>query len=49
MVFGNDRQVTAKGMDFPSGWLLIFPTRGAQILLQISLLSRMIELLLGTN
>lgn len=31
MVFGNNSQVTAKEMDFPSGWQFIFAARGAWI------------------
>lgn len=31
MVFGNNLQVTAKEMDFPSGWQFIFAARGAWI------------------
>lgn len=31
MVFGNNLQVTAKEMDFPSGWQFIFVARGAWI------------------
>lgn len=29
MVFGNNSQVTAKEMDFPSGWQFIFAAQGA--------------------
>lgn len=29
MVFGNNSQVTAKEMDFPSGWQFIFAAHGA--------------------